>query len=45
MNNMLSEKKWINIFLKEKMIQFLTLQILNFFDFFHKKRMLNFLKK
>ena len=27
------------------MIQFLTLQILNFFDFFHKKRMLNFLKK
>ena len=27
------------------MVQFLTLQILNFFDFFHKKRMLNFLKK
>ena len=27
------------------MIQFLTLQILKFFDFFHKKKILDYLKK
>ena len=27
------------------MIKFLTLLVLNFFDFFHKKKMLAFLKK